>query len=144
MNMFLRVQLPKNWSLWHFCDATALLIISCQPASSHTSICIMRNFTRLPWELPQAAYKAETTQKSYKGSFLATKNQLILHTHRAENWLNIRIYILHYLCTQRNFVQNNPRRITKMTKSTCKKGLKSKIFPPSKANLPTIMEITFL
>lgn len=41
-----------------------------------------------------------------------------------------------------NCTQNNPGRI-KTIKSTCNKDLKSKIFLPSKAAMPTITEITF-
>lgn len=111
--------------LWSYSTADYLM----STENSCTSICTIRIFTWLPWELQRSAYKAETIQKSYEGSFLTTKKQLILHSHRAENSLNISIYILHYLCTQGSFVQNNPGRITKMTKNTCNKILKKQHFP---------------
>lgn len=111
--------------LWSHSTADNLM----STENSCTSICTIRNFTWLPWELPWAAYKAKTIQKSYKGSFPAAKKQLILHSHGDENSLNISIYILHYLCTQRSFVQNNPGRITKMTKNTCNKIFKKQHFP---------------
>lgn len=41
-----------------------------------------------------------------------------------------------------NGIQNNPGRVIRTTKSTCNKDLKSKIFVPSKTDLPTKTEIT--
>lgn len=107
--------------LWSYSTADYLM----STENSCTSICTIRIFTWLPWELQRSAYKAETIQKSYEGSFLTTYFTL------TQSWEFIKyyIYILHYLCTQGSFVQNNPGRITKMTKNTCNKILKKQHFP---------------